>query len=268
MLLRSTGICKRGIGTIRQDVNISIKNGARIEIKGFQDLRSIPKIVDYEIERQLDEIKKGKPVETHVRKAEANFTTSYLRPIPSAGRMYPETDIPVVLPTYDGIKEVITIEQRQKMYEDKYGLNSDFSANITRFEDSNDIAIEDYFKLYPNVGNTLIANIILNVPKEIKRKNGIEINIFDHLDFVLPLLEKKGISSSSIEEILTKRAKGESLDIASYKSASEDDIEKDIRRIIAENSGAPFGALMGKAMAHFKGRVDGKIVSDMLKKFS
>ena len=34
MLLRSTGRVKRGLGTIRQDVNISIAEGARVEIKG------------------------------------------------------------------------------------------------------------------------------------------------------------------------------------------------------------------------------------------
>ncbi len=60
MILRSTGKVKRGLGTIRQDVNISIKNGERIEIKGAQDLKMIPKLVEYEVMRQktLLEIKK------------------------------------------------------------------------------------------------------------------------------------------------------------------------------------------------------------------
>jgi len=34
MLLRSTGAVKRGLGTIRQDVNVSIADGARVEVKG------------------------------------------------------------------------------------------------------------------------------------------------------------------------------------------------------------------------------------------
>src|SRR3989338_6954119 len=41
MVLRSVDGVKRGLGTIRQDVNVSISKGARTEIKGFQDLRSI-----------------------------------------------------------------------------------------------------------------------------------------------------------------------------------------------------------------------------------
>ena len=64
MILRSTGKVKRGLGTIRQDVNVSIAEGARVEIKGAQDLRSIPKLIDNEIIRQKtlleikDELKK------------------------------------------------------------------------------------------------------------------------------------------------------------------------------------------------------------------
>ncbi len=52
MGLRSTGKVKRGLGTIRQDVNVSINDGARVEIKGAQELRLIPKLVEFEALRQ------------------------------------------------------------------------------------------------------------------------------------------------------------------------------------------------------------------------
>jgi glutamyl-tRNA(Gln) amidotransferase subunit E len=51
-LLRKTGLVSRGIGTIRQDLNISIPNGARVEIKGVQDLQLIALTVDLEVQRQ------------------------------------------------------------------------------------------------------------------------------------------------------------------------------------------------------------------------
>ncbi|MFW9965945.1 MAG: Glu-tRNA(Gln) amidotransferase subunit GatE [Candidatus Thorarchaeota archaeon] len=51
-LLRSTGRVKRGLGTIRQDVNVSIKNGAIIEIKGFQQLEMLAELVELEAQRQ------------------------------------------------------------------------------------------------------------------------------------------------------------------------------------------------------------------------
>ena len=52
MLLRSLPESKEALGTIRQDVNVSIKGGARIEIKGAQDLRQLPLLVELESERQ------------------------------------------------------------------------------------------------------------------------------------------------------------------------------------------------------------------------
>ncbi len=52
-LFRRTCKTKRGLGTIRQDINISIKKGARVEIKGTQDLDLIPVVVKREVIRQL-----------------------------------------------------------------------------------------------------------------------------------------------------------------------------------------------------------------------
>jgi glutamyl-tRNA(Gln) amidotransferase subunit E len=52
MLLRATRRVRRGIGTIREDVNVSAEGGARVELKGVQDLRKIHLYVDGEVERQ------------------------------------------------------------------------------------------------------------------------------------------------------------------------------------------------------------------------
>jgi glutamyl-tRNA(Gln) amidotransferase subunit E len=57
MLLRSSGKVKRGLGSIRQDINVSIPGGNRVEIKGAQDLRILDKIVDYEANRQASILK-------------------------------------------------------------------------------------------------------------------------------------------------------------------------------------------------------------------
>ena len=51
-ILRATGMVRRGLGTIRQDVNVSIRGGAIIEIKGVQDLNLLPTIAEYEAQRQ------------------------------------------------------------------------------------------------------------------------------------------------------------------------------------------------------------------------
>ena len=52
-LLRDTRMVRRGLGSIRQDLNVSIACGDRVEIKGCQDLDWIPKIIRLEMARQL-----------------------------------------------------------------------------------------------------------------------------------------------------------------------------------------------------------------------
>ncbi|MEM3993457.1 MAG: Glu-tRNA(Gln) amidotransferase subunit GatE, partial [Desulfurococcaceae archaeon] len=52
-LVRLTGKAKRGLGSIRQDINVSIAGGAKIEIKGIQHLYLIPKVIEYEVLRQI-----------------------------------------------------------------------------------------------------------------------------------------------------------------------------------------------------------------------
>ncbi|MCK4481272.1 MAG: Glu-tRNA(Gln) amidotransferase subunit GatE, partial [Candidatus Lokiarchaeota archaeon] len=56
LLLWSTNV-KKVLGSIRQDVNVSIKAGTRIEIKGVQKLGWIPILINHEISRQLGLLK-------------------------------------------------------------------------------------------------------------------------------------------------------------------------------------------------------------------
>lgn len=51
-LLRATKKVERGLGTIRQDVNVSIQGGNVVEIKGVQKLDQLEKIIEYEARRQ------------------------------------------------------------------------------------------------------------------------------------------------------------------------------------------------------------------------
>lgn len=92
MMLRSTGKVKRGIGTIRQDINVSIAAGARTEIKGVQALNLIKVIVEREVLRQVnllkmrDELKKrgAKHVKTEIMDVSDVFATTKCKSIQNA----------------------------------------------------------------------------------------------------------------------------------------------------------------------------------------
>ncbi len=51
-IVRATGNVRRGIGSVRQDVNVSVEGGTRIEIKGVPRLPIIPRLTYYEAYRQ------------------------------------------------------------------------------------------------------------------------------------------------------------------------------------------------------------------------
>jgi glutamyl-tRNA(Gln) amidotransferase subunit E len=70
-ILRDTGKVMRGLGTIRQDLNVSLPNGALIEIKGVQELELISTVVEYEVQRQLGLIATKKELTNRGVKAEA-----------------------------------------------------------------------------------------------------------------------------------------------------------------------------------------------------
>ena len=67
-ILNSFKEIKRGIGTIRQDLNVSIKNGAKVELKGVQNLKEIPNIIENEVERQKNLLNLIEKVKKEIQK--------------------------------------------------------------------------------------------------------------------------------------------------------------------------------------------------------
>jgi Glu-tRNA(Gln) amidotransferase subunit E-like FAD-binding protein len=261
MILRSTGKVKRGIGTIRQDVNVSIKGKNRIEIKGFQDVKSMAKIIEKEIERQLKISKKEEP---HVRKVEPDGSTSYLRPMPGAARMYPETDVMPLKVDVSRIKLSELIEEKTKRLE-KLGLGKDL-ANLISKSDKIDM-FEAFVKKFRNIKPAFIAETLVPTLKEINRKYGIDTDSLTEKEFeeVFEALDKGKIPKNVVINVLMDYAQDKFESMDKYIGASEEDIKKEIEKIIKQKPGLSIGAYMGIVMGKYKGKVDGKKVMEMLK---
>lgn len=269
MILRSVPNVKRGLGTIRQDVNISIKGGARTEIKGFQDLRSIPKVIDFEVERQQKLLREKKSIQNEVRKAEPDFTTSFLRPMPGAARMYPETDIPPIQVTKEmlEVEKPVSLAESAENIEKEFGIRKDLAQLLAK---SGKLALfASIAKKNKNVKPAFIVETLISAPKEIKRKFEIEINRLADKEYeeIFSYLNEGKISKDVVFDVLIDYAKGE-FDIGRYAKESGEDIEKEIKKICDENKGASQGALMGIVMQKFRGKIDGKKAMEVVKKYS
>jgi len=259
MVLRSTGKVMRGIGSIRQDVNVSIKNGARVEIKGFQDIRQVKKVLEKEVERQL----KGN-VKAEVRNANHDGNTEFLRPMPGAARMYPETDVKVIKITKDILKDIKRtelIDEKILRFEKKYNLNNDIASLIVK-ENFDFEYFAEKFKVEPDI----IAKTLTLTLKDIKSRLNLDISkISDNdLEEVFSALEKYKINKDAIEEVLVEKIKTGKINFNKYKKL--DKLEDEIKKLVKGKESLSDGALMGIIMGKFKGKISGKEAAEILKK--
>ena len=256
LTLRSFSSILRGIGTIRQDVNLSIKNGSRVEIKGFQELREMPKIIDYEIQRQINTVKQGKKVEKEVRKANDNGTTSFLRPLPGAARMYPDTDIAIVKVENELLNKVKIPElltERITRLKKHYNLSYELAYQLVREKID-----EEYFKKYNKINSGLLASLLINYNKDKK----------ENIEFMLNALNSGKITKDVVDNIMLNLRMNKKVNLDNYKSVSYSEIEKEIKKIMKDKKDLSANAIMGILMNKYKGRVDGKKLIELVNKLS
>jgi len=242
---------KRGLGTIRQDLNISIKGHSRVEIKGFQDPKMMIKTTDLEIKRQQEEIKKGKK-EGEVRNAKDDGTTEFLRPLPGGFRMYPETDLTLLYIGREKINEIKKILPRLRKEIKSELLKKGLTEELT------DLVLEgnlDEFEVLMNVYNkdaNLVAKMVTLWRNEFATKlkksfDEIKSVLSERvLEHVLEKVYKGEISEGDVKGILWKIASGEKLEQAiKVEKISEDKLEEEIARIVKEKPGLRANAYMG-----------------------
>ena len=247
---------KRGLGTIRQDVNISIKGSERVEIKGFQDPRMMQKTIDTEITRQEKCIKE-KSCQNEVRNALPNGTTEFLRPMPGAARMYPETDHPLLKISKELInktkKDLPKLLSENTSYLQDQGINPELIKLILKKN-----KLED-FKILTHEYNN--PNLIAKMLTLFQTKPEISIQ---NMEEILGKIAKGTIPKTDAKTIMQKISQGMSLEEATEKSSI--DLKSEAESIIKEKPGLSQGAYMGLLMAKFKGQVSGKEIADTLKK--
>jgi glutamyl-tRNA(Gln) amidotransferase subunit E len=403
MLLRSTGKVKRGLGTVRQDVNISIAEGARVELKGVQSLDDIDDIVRNEVGRQVELVdiagelrergarvgdprdatevfedtdsgviasadrvtavplfgfdglvgreiqpdrRLGTELSDHAKRASAggifhtdelpaygvtesevdalgetvgagpedavalvaasrsvaeraaesvaeravaaiegvpeetrganeDGTSEYLRPLPGAARMYPETDVPPVDLDPSEVDSPELLTEKVDRYAEEYGLDPGLAEQVAygRRMPVFETAVER------GVDPTLAAGTVESTATELRR-DGVPVENLrdDHFLDVLALVESGDLAKEGVGEVLsvlaerpdaTAEAAAEEaglagVDESEVRETVAEVVERNAEQVETEGMGA-FSALMGEAMGALRGKADGEIVSDALR---
>jgi glutamyl-tRNA(Gln) amidotransferase subunit E len=408
MVLRSTGKVKRGIGTIRQDVNISIQGGSRVEIKGVQELDLIAEVVRREVQRQqnllcireklllrkasvqdntldvtdlftstkssvlkkarrifalrlegfgglvgceiqpdrrlgselsdyakkcgvggifhtdelpaygitADEVLKlrtrmnardqdcvvvvaatsdtqaqcairqvitrarqafcEKPVPEETRKMLDTGSSAYMRPLPGAARMYPETDVlPVIIDDvrWNAVTVPELLTEKAQRFAREYEIDLNYATQL---------ALSEKLPLFERalaegIKPKLAAFTILSTVTELRRE-GVAVEKIADEDYLATwhAVESGKAAKEGIPDLLRGIASGDSFDEVIRKLAptiSHQELESLIHTIVTDRSEfvaqkgkAALGPLMGLVMTEVRGSVDGKIVSELLNK--
>ncbi len=255
----------QGLGCAERDAFVLV---AATEERAVKALRVV-----FERAQQCIE---GTPEET--RGAVEGGNTEYLRPLPGAARMYPETDLEPVTVTPEMLKQAqkglpLSAEQREKLYT-KWGLAE---KHVQEMKTSNYARMfEGAVRRGADARKT--ASFLLEGLVEARRE-GAPVEGLDE-DALYELI--MGISMGKITREIQKQAVLEKsrnprqeidaiLSGLGAKSAGPAEVERVVaalvkrnEKLVREQGGRALGPLMGDAMAELKGKVSGKAVSELL----
>lgn len=257
-IIRSCKV-KRGIGTIRQDLNISTLKHPRVEIKGFQD----PKIMIQTIEKEIERQQSSKQPQSEVRNSQPDGSTKFLRPMPASSRMYPETDLPLLKIPRELInkikKSLPKLKTEIKSELKGKGLTEELINLITSDRD-----IIDSFNtlLKINKDSNLIAKMLTLWQKPLPKKLTEA-----QLEKILLALNKKQIEKSDIQQVMNSVSKGNLIEsVLKIEKIDLNKVEEEIRKLIKQKPGLRPNAYMGLIMQKFEGKTNPKQVMEIINK--
>ncbi|MBS3112885.1 Glu-tRNA(Gln) amidotransferase subunit GatE [Candidatus Woesearchaeota archaeon] len=205
-----------------------------------------------------------KGVIKQVRKVNTDATTSFMRLMPGAARMYPETDILPVVPDLLGIKLPELISEKSLRYEKEFGLSKDLAQLVAKSEQF--LPFEKFCGEFKNIKPAFIAETYLKSEKAVKHVYAVDIGPSDEdFNILFSALDSGKIAKDSILEILSKNKPVNQV-IDNFKLMDDNMLEDCIKQIVSKNKGLPFNALIGKVMAKLKGKADGKKAVELLNK--
>ena len=222
----------------------------------------------------------GVPADT--RLATPAGQTRFMRPRPGAARMYPETDVGVIVPTAAQMRAAQ--EGRSVSWEGaiaalrKAGLNAQLAEQVF---DSGRAGVFGRLCRIDGVEPNYAASVVCSTVTGLERR-GLDVSRLGdgELVSVFEALGAGSIPKESVEQVLEKIMGGagaaSAVEAASSGSLGGQELKDSIAAILAENEELASrgeraaGPLMGKVMARLRGRAPGdkisKIVQEMLKK--
>ena len=285
--------CKMQEGSYRADVNVSVHKkgepfGTRTEMKGMSSFKSISRAIEYEKNRQINELEKGNTIiQETLRWDDLEGKTFPMRNKEDAQdyRYFPEPDLGIIQLSDEYVENIRKQlpempESRKNRYMNEIGLSEKDSNSITSSKYLSDLfeeagKISGNYKAVCNWINSDIARILNE--KELEPE---EIPFTaEELAEMIKLIDKGTISSSIAKKVLDElfenpRDPNKIIEEKGWIQISDEtQIKEVVLKVLSENEQSvldykagkdrALGYLVGQAMKQTKGKANPKMLNEM-----
>lgn len=297
LMMRAIGVsdCKMQQGSLRCDVNISVRKGedapfgTRAEVKNMNSFSFMVKAMQSEFERQCDLLDSGEEVVQETRRYdEATGTTQSMRGKEDADdyRYFRDPDLVSIEVSDEEIDEIkkslpMLPDERRTMYKEKFGLSDIDAAQLTKYR-----KVSEFFeevvarcKTPKFATNFMVGAVYARMSTE-EQKEQMQIDITPTmLADLIGLLEQGKINQNLAKQTLEKmldtgkpyscfieQSDMGQLDDGQLKAACEAAVQAMPNAVADYKNGKDkaIKAMVGFVMKHTKGKADPAKAQDVL----
>lgn len=283
-------------GNMRFDVNVSVSKdpkelGTRTETKNLNSFKSVEKVVEYEVKRQIELLEKGNVIAQETRgwdDAKQKTFTQRSKEEAHDYRYMPEPDIPPIVITDEMIEQIkkdmptMPNELRKKL--SKLGLDSSAVETLVDNIEAGNFMLQVMESSKPDsakrIANWLVGEVQAMVGEEKLSWESAKLNV-DEFEQLSQLVVENQISSTGAKEVLAVLVEkgGDPLTVAKERDllqvSDEGAIEAIVQAVIEANPKAAedvrngemkaIGFLVGQVMKESKGKANPGLAQKLIK---
>lgn len=300
-LVRYLGICDGNMeeGSLRCDANISVMPkgssvfGTKVEVKNMNSIRNVQKAIEYEIERQIEDLTNGNTIVEETRGFDAlkGITISQRSKgeVAMDYRYFPEPDLLPITVTKEQIEEIqhtmpALPRELFAKYTNEFGL-SEYDANVLIDTKSIALYFEEVIQTTQHYKGA--ANLVMGDVKSYLNNRSVEIEDFPiaakHIGELVNLIADGKVSNSMASQklfpLMLENPTISPIELAEknnlIQESDEGSLQGYIQQVIDENpveierykNGEKqlLGLFMGKLMKVSGGKADPKMANQLLR---
>jgi len=293
MLYLNISDCKMNEGSFRCDVNLSVREkghkeyGTRTEMKNLNSFQSIMRSIEYEAQRQIQEIKEGREIIQETRRFDQNTGRTFSMRSKEDSQDYrymPDPDLMPIVIDEERVKKLEASlpelpDVRKKTYMEKYGLNSYDAEQLISSKD-----VANYFEEAAKSSQDakILANLMITEVFRITDLDDFKVP-FEPKDLaeLVNLLAEGRINTSTSKKVLDEMVKSNKSPAIIVKEQDleqindrqtllpivEEAIKLSERAVkeYKEGKGKALQAIIGKVMGKTRGKANPELVIKLLK---